>query len=106
LINADVIYKDANHIQQYFSAEKKPTLWHALPAFEWLQTAWEAKTSNEKYKLYKDALADGLKKLKKYYTRFDEKPAYILALGTSPLLHTPMVPSVLIMFQSFIHITN
>jgi hypothetical protein len=66
--------KDANQIQQYFSSDTKPTLWHALLAFERLQTAWQ---------LYHAALNDSLKKLKKYYTRFDERLAYILALGTS-----------------------
>lgn len=36
---------------------------------------------NPKYVLYKDALADGLAKLGKYYSRLDEKPSFILALG-------------------------
>jgi hypothetical protein len=57
-----------------------PTLWRVLPAIERLQTAWEAKRDDEKYALYVSALNDGLDKLRKYYTRFDKKPAYILAL--------------------------
>ena len=28
------IPQDSNRIQQYFSSEKEPTLWHALPALE------------------------------------------------------------------------
>jgi len=28
------------------------------------------------------AINDGLEKLNKYYLRFDEKPPYIIALGT------------------------
>jgi hypothetical protein len=75
--------QDANRIQQIFSAEKKPTLWRVLPAIERLQTAWEAKRDEKKYAIYREALNDGLDKLRKYYTRFDEKPVYILALGTS-----------------------
>ena len=75
--------QDANRIQQIFSAEKKPMLWRVLPAIERLQTAWEAKQDEKKYAIYREALNDGLDKLRKYYTRFDEKPVYILALGTS-----------------------
>ena len=48
-----------------------------------LQTAWEAKCDDLKYALYRSALSDGLSKLNKYYSRFDEKPAFILALGQS-----------------------
>ena len=65
-----------------FSAEKRPTLWWALPVIEELQTAWEAKHNNPKYLTYKTAINDGLAKLNKYYSQFDEKPTYILALGT------------------------
>jgi hypothetical protein len=56
-------------------------LWHALPAIEELQTAWEAKRDNVRFAKYQTAINDGLAKLNKYYSRFDEKPAYILALG-------------------------
>jgi hypothetical protein len=48
---------------------------------EELQTIWEKKSEDLKYVLYKDALADGLAKLGKYYSRLDEKPSFILALG-------------------------
>jgi hypothetical protein len=73
--------QDSNLIQQTFSAEKRPTLWRALPAIEELQTAWEAKHDDPKYVAYRTAINDGLTKLNKYYSRFDEKPAYILALS-------------------------
>jgi hypothetical protein len=56
-------------------------LWRALPAIEELQTAWEAKRDNVRFAKYRTAINDGLAKLNKYYSRFDEKPAYILALG-------------------------
>ena len=67
----------------YFSSETHPTLWRVLPAIERLQSAWEAKRDDPKYILYREALTDGLEKIKKYYLRFDEKPVYILALGMS-----------------------
>ncbi|RDB24634.1 hypothetical protein Hypma_008182 [Hypsizygus marmoreus] len=39
MVDAVNILADSNCIQQYFSAEKQPTLWHALPTLEELQTA-------------------------------------------------------------------
>jgi hypothetical protein len=80
--------QDPNRIQQYFSAEKKPTLWRALPVLEHLQTAWEKKWDDANYALFRTALIDGLEKIKKYYNHFDEKPAFVLALGMS---NTPFV---------------
>jgi hypothetical protein len=75
--------QDANSILHYFSSEKHPTLWHAIPAIERLQSAWEAKRDHPRYELYSDALTDGLEKIQKYYLRFDQKPAYIISLGRS-----------------------
>ena len=69
----------------HFSAKKRPTLWRALPVIEELQTAWEAKRDNLKYALYHDAINDGLNKLNKYYSCFDQKLSFILALGRSQL---------------------
>ena len=77
------IIADANNIQQYFSHELQPTLWRAIPTFEELQTGWETKRNSPRYVLYKDAINRGLSKIGKYYSKFDEKPAYILALGMS-----------------------
>lgn len=34
-----------------------------------------------KYAMYHNAINDGLEKLKKYYSCFDQKLSYILALG-------------------------
>jgi hypothetical protein len=56
-------------------------VWRALPALEELQTAWEKKRGLPRFELYKRALTDGLEKLKKYYSRLDEKPSFVLALG-------------------------
>jgi hypothetical protein len=58
-------------------------LWRALPAIEELQTAWEEKRDDPQYSLYKPAIEDGLAKLNKYYSQFDEKPSYVLGLGKS-----------------------
>ena len=68
-------------MQQYFSSEHLPTLWRALPAIEQLQTAWEAKRDDERFAIYQDAITDGLEKIRKYYSCFDKKPSYVLALG-------------------------
>jgi hypothetical protein len=62
-------------------------LWRALPLIEELQTRWEKKRDGtagfERFSAYRAAIQDGLDKLRKYYNKFDEKPAYILALSTS-----------------------
>ena len=52
-----------------------------LPALEDLQLKWEKKRRLPRFDLYKDALTDGLEKLKKYYFRLDDKPSFVLALG-------------------------
>jgi hypothetical protein len=84
VLHVKSILEDSNRIQQHFSSERQPTLWRALPAIEELQTAWEAKRDDPQYALYKNAINDGLAKLNKYYSRFDEKPGYILALILHP----------------------
>jgi len=101
--------QDSNLIQEYFSAEKQPTLWRALPALEELQTAWEKKRGSPKYVLYKDALTDGLEKLQKYYSRLDEKPSFILVLGelfAVIRVYTIQVDNSEDFFQSFTHTTS
>ncbi|KIM68363.1 hypothetical protein SCLCIDRAFT_105624, partial [Scleroderma citrinum Foug A] len=76
------IISDANNLQQVFSDENRATLWQVIPALEELQTAWEAKQQDPKYTLYHAALQGGLNKIAKYYNHLDQKPVYILALGT------------------------
>ena len=62
-------------------------LWRVLPLIEELQTHWEKKHDGtagfERFSAYHAAIQDGLDKLQKYYNKFDEKPAYILALSMS-----------------------
>jgi hypothetical protein len=77
----DILSQDSNAVLHKISAEKQPTLWHVLPVIEDLQTAWEAKRNSRKYAIYHDAINDELEKLRKYYSWFDQKPSYILALG-------------------------
>jgi hypothetical protein len=75
------ILKDANDIQQQFLPEKKPTLWRAIPTIEQFQMQWEHKRDSPKFKHFRGAIQKGLDKIRKYYSKFDEKPIYILALG-------------------------
>ncbi|KAF8878624.1 hypothetical protein BD779DRAFT_1474702 [Infundibulicybe gibba] len=56
-----------------------------------LQTVWENKSEDPKYAIYHDAINDGLMKLKKYYSKFDEKPVYFLSLA--PPCQPSSVPS-------------
>jgi hypothetical protein len=76
------IISDANSLQQYFSHEKKPSLWRAIPVLEELQTAWESKRDSGRFITYETAIDNGLQKINKYYSKFDDKPVYILSLGT------------------------
>ncbi|KAG6817173.1 hypothetical protein H0H87_011872 [Tephrocybe sp. NHM501043] len=78
--DAKAILADANQVLHYFSAEKQLTLWHVLPTIENLLTAWEDKLEQAIYALYHAAICDGLAKIIKYYTWFDLKLVYILAL--------------------------
>ncbi|KIK84155.1 hypothetical protein PAXRUDRAFT_152961, partial [Paxillus rubicundulus Ve08.2h10] len=77
------IILDANNIQHIFSHKDQAMLWHVIPAFEELQTSWEAKLNVPCYMLYKDAIQQGLTNIGKYYNKFDDKPVYVLALGES-----------------------
>ncbi|KAM6491699.1 hypothetical protein JOM56_012861 [Amanita muscaria] len=45
---------------------------------------WERRLANGCYELYHDALQYGLAKLSKYYSKFDQKPAFILTLVLHP----------------------
>ncbi|KAG6904864.1 hypothetical protein DXG01_006651, partial [Tephrocybe rancida] len=62
---AKTIIADLNRVLHYFSAEKQPTLYCAIPAIENLQTAWEDKLDKHIYALYHDTIRDGLAKLLK-----------------------------------------
>ncbi|KAG1729651.1 uncharacterized protein EDB91DRAFT_1252966 [Suillus paluster] len=53
-------------------------------AMEELQTAWESKSENIRFTLYKEAIQWGLAKIGKYYSKFDDKPVYILVLVIHP----------------------
>ena len=75
------IISDANNLQQIFSFDTQPTLWQAIPAYEELLSTWEVKLTMSVFEQYSEALQRGMEKIRKYYTKFDEKPAYILALG-------------------------
>ncbi|KAF5383745.1 hypothetical protein D9615_003755 [Tricholomella constricta] len=84
VLDAKMILADSNRVLHQFSADKHPSLYRALPALEDLQSAWESKIEDSQFDIYHDAIRDGLAKLGKYYCRFDEKPAYILALVLHP----------------------
>jgi len=79
--NAQMIILDMSNIQHLFSPENHPMLWHAIPAFEELLSAWEEKLVMDKYTLYQNTLDHSIDKLKKYYHKFDQKDVYVLILG-------------------------
>ena len=60
------IVAEVNAIQHLFSYGNQPALWHAIPTFEGLQTAWEDKHDSARYVLYEPALTRALDKIKRY----------------------------------------
>ncbi|KAF9016920.1 hypothetical protein BDP27DRAFT_1251621, partial [Rhodocollybia butyracea] len=78
------ILEDTNRIQQLFLASKNVLIYKAIPALETLLTQWENKLVDPHFELYHPALEAGLAKFRKYYEKFDEKPAYILSLFIHP----------------------
>ena len=79
-----ILVQDANKVLHKFSTVKYPNIYCAITtAFEALQTAWETKLACNCYSAYHNALHDGLRKLQKYHSKFDQKPAFLLALGGS-----------------------
>ncbi|KAF8882596.1 hypothetical protein BD779DRAFT_1444716, partial [Infundibulicybe gibba] len=78
------ILEDSNRVLHHFSEDKCPSLYRALPAIEELQTAWEKKRNSTRFAKYSDGLDNALAKIKKYYTKFDDKPVYVLALVLHP----------------------
>ena len=72
--------QDSNAIQQAFSSDTLPTLWRVLPLIEDLLTAWEKKAVTARFTLLHEALEEAIEKLKKYYCKFDNIPAILLAL--------------------------
>lgn len=83
-------YQNSHALQHCFSSEQLPMLWHALPAFEALQTTWKAKCNDLCFTIYCDVINKGLTKFQKYYLQFDKKPSYVLALGKLPLNLSPL----------------
>ena len=75
--------QDTNKVLHRFSTIKYPNIYCAITAFEALQTAWETKLACNCYSAYHNALHNGLGKLHKYYNKFDQKLAFLLALGES-----------------------
>jgi len=47
---------------------------------EALLTAWEKKLNSAQFALFRAALADAIDKLNKYYCKFDNIPAILLAV--------------------------
>ncbi|KAH9959889.1 hypothetical protein BGW80DRAFT_1256366 [Lactifluus volemus] len=75
---------DWERVKEVSEILARPTLWRALPAIEELQMAWEKKRDSPRFAKYHDAINDSLTKLNKYYSWFNEKPAFILALALHP----------------------
>ncbi|KAK7041157.1 HAT family dimerization domain-containing protein [Favolaschia claudopus] len=68
--------------QQKLSAEKTPTLCHALPAFEAMNKKWEQ--MQVEFPEASNIIQDGIDKLTSYQARIEDVPAYTLAMIINP----------------------
>ncbi|KAJ6610156.1 ribonuclease H-like domain-containing protein, partial [Mycena sp. CBHHK59/15] len=68
--------------QQKLSAEKTPTLGHALPAFEAMISAWQKQQLSHPETA--DIVQKGIDKLESYRDRVKEVPVYILSMLINP----------------------
>lgn len=84
------VFQDSNAIQQNFSTEHQATLWCALPLMDQLKHQWEnwqdGVDTYARFSIYSSAIQDGLNKIEKYYLKFSNKPAYLLALSMFQIL--------------------
>ncbi|KAF8993036.1 hypothetical protein BDZ89DRAFT_973135 [Hymenopellis radicata] len=63
-----------------WSSSEKPTIWSVIPAYEKLLKQWTTKRKDPRFELYYPAIDAGIAKFEKYYSKFDLKPSYILAM--------------------------
>ncbi|TFK39059.1 hypothetical protein BDQ12DRAFT_665820 [Crucibulum laeve] len=62
-----------------------PTVWHIIPALEFLMKRWETMTEQPQYCDIKDAITAGIKSLKKWYWKVDHtSDAYFICLVLDP----------------------
>ena len=52
-------------MQQTFSNEQTPTVWHIIPSLEFLIKQWESMAEKPKFHKVKDAMTNGVENLKK-----------------------------------------
>ncbi|KAJ6553868.1 ribonuclease H-like domain-containing protein [Mycena sp. CBHHK59/15] len=70
--------------QQKLSAEKTPTLGHALPAFEAMISAWQKQ--QRAFPETADIVQKGIDKLESYRDRVQDIPVYILSMLMNPAI--------------------
>ncbi|KAJ7815702.1 hypothetical protein B0H14DRAFT_3745409 [Mycena olivaceomarginata] len=88
---------------QSFSFERTPTVFRIIPTFEFLIKRWETMALQPQYLEIRDALAEGVKSLQKWYHRADTtSSAYFICMNTLwqlfhkcvANLHTVLDPSI------------
>ncbi|KAJ6589546.1 ribonuclease H-like domain-containing protein, partial [Mycena capillaripes] len=74
----------AQDAQHAFSADLRSTLHLAIPALEKLHAEWTAKSTNEKYLVFHDALKEALLKVDEYYQKTSSSNSYMFAMVLDP----------------------
>ena len=86
IISADFhpYYEQVPHaFQQHLSYEETPTLCDAIPSFEALKSKWQEHQTQHAETAH--IVQPGLDKLADYQGRTGLVPAYVLAMGMSPI---------------------
>ncbi|KAJ6527371.1 hypothetical protein B0H19DRAFT_1083923 [Mycena capillaripes] len=74
------VLQSAQDAQHAFSADLRSTLHLAIPALDKLHAEWTAKSTNEKYSVFHDALTEVLLKVDEYYHKTSSTNSYMLAI--------------------------
>ncbi|KAF8975247.1 hypothetical protein BDQ17DRAFT_1340044 [Cyathus striatus] len=79
------VLHEPSEVQQTFSDEKTPTVWRDIPALEFLIKCWNAMIAEPRYQEVKDAMAQGVTNLQKWYHHIeDTSSAYFICLALDP----------------------
>lgn len=88
--------KEPADVQQTFSNERSPTIWHIIPSLEFLIKRWETMASQPRYRDVSEAITEGIQSFKKWYRKVDEtSDAYFICLG-SLIFCSPMSASLML----------
>ncbi|KAJ7130434.1 hypothetical protein C8R44DRAFT_549780, partial [Mycena epipterygia] len=87
----ELVLQQPHTIQTVMSSESTPILAATIPAFELFMSSWETMKADSdlEEENIADLISPGLVIAQKYYDKFADTDAYIIAMCESALLHYP-----------------